>query len=64
MAKIESRTDRILGIGTRILRDGEDTDFGVMTAMDLKRSAIIAIYYDAGQATGLGAQILSVRDVE
>jgi hypothetical protein len=25
--KIESRTDRIRGIGTRILREGEDTDF-------------------------------------
>ena len=26
--KIESRTDRIRGIGTRILREGEDADFG------------------------------------
>ena len=32
--------------------------------MDLKRSAIIAINNDAGQATGLGAQIPSMRDVE
>jgi hypothetical protein len=62
--KSESPTDRIRGIGTRILREGEDADFGAGDGMDLKRSAIIAINNDAGQGTGLGAQIPSVRDGE